>query len=166
MHAVVVVVVVVVVVLPRRPGSRADGITSMISCHDGPSRLLRDTSGSSIGHLNRAAANGGSRTTRHRPHPTAVNAPRPRSRSGRPAGRSALAGSTGQAALPAAATYRRVDPGRRDRIRPRAHPRDNAMAGIPHLVYVDLRDPHDRVTCPPSSAILFRPIAHMSYKAG
>ena len=41
----------------------------------------------------------------------------------RPAGESAPAASAGQAVLPAAATYRQLDPGRRDRTRPRAHPR-------------------------------------------
>ncbi len=48
----------------------------------------------------------------------------------------------------------------------RAPTRDNATAGMPHLVHADLRDLHDRVACPPPSTVRFRPITHMPDKTG
>jgi len=69
---------------------------------------------------------------------------RPRSRPGRPAGRSALAASAGQAASPAAATRPRPDRRHRDQTRPPAPPRATmTQRARPHLVHVDLRDLHD-----------------------
>jgi hypothetical protein len=48
----------------------------------------------------------------------------------------------------------------------RAPTRDNATAGTPHLVHVDLEDLHDRMACPRPSTARFRPISHMPHKTG
>jgi hypothetical protein len=64
--------------------------------------------------------------------------------------------------LPVAAMRRQVDPGRGtgfDHARPA---RDNATAGMPHLVHADFRDLHDQVACPRPSTARFRPVIHIS----
>ena len=48
----------------------------------------------------------------------------------------------------------------------RAPTRDNAVAGMPHLVHADFRDLHDRVACPHPPTARFRPITHMPDKSG
>jgi hypothetical protein len=44
--------------------------------------------------------------------------------------------------------------------------RDNANAGMPHLVHADFRDLHDQVACPRPSTVRFRPVSYMSPKTG
>jgi hypothetical protein len=76
-------------------------------------------------------------TAVNRSFPAAVNA-QTAMRSGRPADRSAPAGSAGQASLPAAARSPRPAAGRQGRIRLRAEraARDNAIAGMPHTSFM------------------------------